>query len=116
LLEKLDRVRARLDAKRLRAEATMAERVYLFYELARRVARGSEAVKQRLEPVKAAFRQAAEPARGRYTACGSRYTSSTATSIPDAASLTLLPAPATPRDQRSRSDATLTDHAGGGHT
>jgi hypothetical protein len=57
VLEKLDRVRARLDTKRLRAEANMAERVYLFYELARRMARGNEAVRERLEPVAAAFRR-----------------------------------------------------------
>jgi hypothetical protein len=56
VLEKFDLVRARLDAKRLRAEANLADRLYSFYELARRAARGSEAVRASLEPVMAAFR------------------------------------------------------------
>jgi len=56
VIEKLDRVRARLDAKRLRAEANVAEHVFLFYDLARRVARGSDSLMERLEPVVAAFR------------------------------------------------------------
>jgi hypothetical protein len=56
LLERLDLVRARLDAKRHRAAAVTTRNVHLFYELARRAATYDDAIRERVTPIVERFR------------------------------------------------------------
>jgi hypothetical protein len=55
LLEQLEIVHARLDAKRMLAEARTTRHVSVFYDLARRAARYDDAIRARAAPIVALF-------------------------------------------------------------